>query len=201
MTVTLAETAAPPLAALPFVFEDQASRPGQLIRLAILLPAALAVLVPIALIGRRFEDLAAIAGGDPVASVQLLAGLGIWIILFVMPVIRLIASFGWRRRVDIDAGHITVAHSSLFRRRTLRAPVHACHGIAHLVRTTNAGPRHELVLVHDQPHLCVPIHTADRIAPQTIARASALLGLAEIPARDVLRLRQGFAQPRPRPAP
>ena len=203
MTLTLAAPSADaaPLVQLPIVFRDQASRPSQLIQLVIMLPAALAILLPLGLLGARWSDLADIAADNPVATVQLLAGLGIWSILFVIPALRLIADFGWRRTVVIDGRQVTVTHTSLLRRHTLRARLDDCHGIAHLVRTTNAGPRHELVLVHELAGLRVPFHIADRIAPATISRAGALLGLPEIPGRRVLRLRQGLARTQPQAAP
>ena len=144
--------------------------------------------MPIGLIAANASEAALVVQGKPVAAVQLVLALAIWTILFVWPTARVVRRFGSRRVVVVDRETVTVADDGLFQHRTVSRPLADFSGICHVVRTTLSGVRHELMLVDPVGRGHVVFHAEDRVGPETIARATALLGLPEIPARAVLRL-------------
>ena len=72
-----------------------------------------------------------------------------------------------------------------FRFQEWRLPICEYRGIAHRVRTSVSGLRHELMLVHPEPQKCVLLHTADELPQPTVDRAATLLRLPEIPAIEL----------------
>jgi hypothetical protein len=70
------------------------------------------------------------------------------------------------------------------------------------MRTTHAGLRHELVLVHRRPSRSVILRASQHIDPEMVAQAAGLFSLAEIPSRDAASFSRlhGFfhlAEPQP----
>lgn len=176
----------PSFEALPIRIELTTSRAGALVKLALLTPMMILVAVPISMI-------AAQAGAEqsaldyvmehPVSSAQIAVGLMMWAALFLIPLKRIIARMGARRVVEISDGWVRVADSSPFGGRTWTAPLASYKGVAHHIRSSLSGNRHELILVHAEPGKSVLVAVADRISQETLDRAKALLGLPELPAR------------------
>jgi len=130
-----------------------------------------------------------IALAQPMATLQIVAGLLLLSALVLVPVRRLIADIGRGGTIEIDGGVVRVAERGLFSSRTFTEPLEAYRGTAHRVRTTVSGIRHELVLVHPDVRRDVVI-ALDRLEP-AVAPASmmARLGLPEIAAGDISRRR------------
>ena len=118
------------------------------------------------------------------------AGLIAWVALFLVPAKRIIQRFGNRRRVTIVHERVTVADDSLFGARHWSAPLAEFRGIAHHVRSTLSGVRHELILVHPSRGRSVVLHSAHAIGQPTIDRATALFRLQQIPAHELYRVTQ-----------
>ena len=64
-------------------------------------------------------------------------------------------------------------------------PLASYSGIAHHVRASLSGLRHELILVHPDPAKNLLVAVADRIPQATLDRAKALLRLPEVPAKSL----------------
>ena len=182
---------APSFAAFPLKAEQASSRAAAVIMLLLLVPVLCTVIVPIALllVFATGEVQDAIAH-HPVLGAILGTGLLTILALFLVPAMRVIQRFGTHRRVTIVDERVTVADTSPFRSRHWSVPLAEFRGVAHLVRATLSGVRHELILVHSARERSLVLHTADAIAQSTIDQATALLRLQQIPANELYRITQ-----------
>jgi hypothetical protein len=181
----------PPFGSLPFQAEHRSSRTGAVLMLLLLVPVLAMVIVPVGLVlafaGHEVSDAVA---QHPLAAAILGAGLIAWMALFLVPAKRIIQRFGHRRRVTIAHERVTVADDSLFGARHWSAPLAEFRGIAHHIRSTLSGVRHELILVHPSRSRSVMLHSAQAIGQPTIDRATALFRLQQVPAHELYRVRQ-----------
>jgi hypothetical protein len=130
-----------------------------------------------------------LALAQPMATLQIVAGLLLLSALLLVPVRRLVADIGRGGVVEIDGNVVRVAEKGLFSSRRFHEPLGAYRGIFHRMRTTVSGIRHELVLVHPDVRRDVVI-ALDRMEP-AVAPASmiARLGLPEITVEEMARRR------------
>jgi hypothetical protein len=181
--------------ALPFRFVQQSSRAAAALLLLLLSPLLAVLIVPPALIlFLAVEDLRHAIADKPLAVGMLVLGLGTWAGVFLVPAQRLIRKLWTTRSVTVAAGHVTLNDGGLFASKLWSAPLSDFSGIAHHVRATLSGVRHELVLVHrDRRRRAILLHTADRISQSTIDRAAALFRLPQLPARELYRVTRASA--------
>lgn len=183
--------AAPAFDSLPFTAEQVSSRTAAALLLLLLIPVLGLVIVPAGLVlVLATEEVREAIGHHPIAAAILGAGLVAWVALFLVPAKRIIQRFGNRRRVTIARERVTVADDSLFGSRHWIAPLAEFRGVAHHVRATLSGVRHELILVHPNRDRSVLLHAADAIAQSTIDRATALFSLQQVPAHELYRVTQ-----------
>jgi hypothetical protein len=185
---------APPFDHLPLTIDQTSSRASALIMLVLLVPALLVGLVPTALLVAFASSSLGVAADHPGAAAQVLLGIGLWTVLFVLPAKRIVQRFGIVRRIHIDTDAITVNERGLFGARKWQAPLSEYSGIARHLRSTLSGLRHELILVHREPRKSVLLHSADLASPPTIDQAKRLLGLPEIQPRELYK-RRTFHRP------
>jgi hypothetical protein len=128
-----------------------------------------------------------LALAQPLATLQIVAGLMLLTALVLVPVRRLIAGVGHGGSIEIDGGIVRIEERGLFSSRTFDEPLDAYCGVAHRIRTTLSGLRHEIVLVHPDARRDVVI-ALDRIEPAaTPASMIARLGLPQIAPADIAR--------------
>ncbi len=186
------------LESLPLQVTQKVSTTSAIVRLALIIPAILLVLIPVTSLPDSAFALAQAAEhpGD-----ALLAGIGIaiFVALFGFPLSRAIAALGSQRTVRIAQGFVTVENRSFFGTRTWTLPLQSYQGVAHIVRTSLSGARHELVLVHASRARRVLLCASDRLTESDLANAGHLLDLPLVPANDLYRWpkRQETAAARP----
>lgn len=177
----------PTLDGLPIRMEQTSAPATTIARLLLLSPALVLLAVPL-LVGAHVAGepvaLAAVAG-QPVAAIQVLVGFLLWAGLLAIPLGQAIRRMGARRSVEIDRREVRVVDQGLVGGRRWSEPLAAYRGIAHHVRTSMSGVRHELVLVHADPSRNVLLAFHNRISLDTLEKAKALLGLPEVPARAI----------------
>jgi hypothetical protein len=191
MPPVAATTGAPasPFEALPFSFVQQSHRATATLLLLLTLPVLAVLIVPPALIlFLAVEDLRHAIADKPLAVGMLVLGLVTWAGVFLVPTQRLVRKLWTTRSVSVAADRVTVNDDGLLGSRLWTAPLSDFSGIAHQVRATLSGVRHELVLVHRDRRRTVPLHTADRISQATIDRAAALFRLPQLSARELYRV-------------
>lgn len=119
----------------------------------------------------------------PMSAIQVALGIAIWCGLFIFPLREIVMRLGSERSVHIDGDVVKVADKTPFGTSAWAAPLTDYAGIAHHVRTSLSGTRHELILVNKDAKKNVLIAVADRIPQAMLDRATTLLKLPEVPAR------------------
>jgi Na+/melibiose symporter-like transporter len=171
---------------LPFSADQKSSRVSGLIMLALLVPALLAAMVLLALLAAFGPSAFSIAADNPAAAAQVVVGLAVWTVLFVVPAKRIAQRLGTRRTVRIDAELVTVREVGVLRSRAWTAPLSEFAGVAHHIRSTLSGLRHELVLVHrERGKSVLLLQTPNAVPHATLERAAALLALPQVPAGEL----------------
>jgi signal transduction histidine kinase len=193
-------------ASLPLTLEQSSSRSSPVVMIAVLLPLGVALLLPFALVLQHLANdpaARAVLADRPEAGIQLLFALGVLGSLLWWPLARFARSLTSGRSITIDRGAVLVAERGLFGVERWSEPVANYAGVAHHVRTSLSGLRHELMLVHRDPDRAVLLAVANRIHQGEVDRLANILGLAEIPSREAYRLSLmrgifGPAEPQPR---
>ena len=176
---------------LPLELDQRHSRMRTLCLALLLLPAVLALLLPAALalwliampaVGNHASQ------ASPMALAQLL--LLPWIAggLCWLPLKAVLWRVSRSRQVMIAADRVTVRETGLTGSTTWQAPITEFRGIAHNIRSSLSGTRHELILVHPQALRSVLLHFADQLPQSVIDCYSQLLGVPEVTSRELHRL-------------
>ena len=126
----------------------------------------------------------------PESAIPLLLGFVTVATLAGLLLRRVAAGLGRSRKIEIAAGDVTVTDIGPFRRRQWREPMTAFDGLAHHIRASVSGSRHELILVHPDRDRSLLLRVAPRISQNEVAAASALLGVPEVPARALYAARR-----------
>ena len=183
---------APDFSRLPVHFTLTTSRSSVVVKLLMLAPMMVLLAVPLTLIGAKAGAGASVEhsalsmlSDKPISSLQILTGLIVWVALFVWPLKRIVSRMGARRQVAIDGTSVMVADSSPFGSTAWSAPLGSYRGVAHHIRASLSGNRHELILVHRDPAKNVVLSISDRISQTTFEQAKYLLNLPEVPAREL----------------
>ena len=176
---------------LPFKLEQRTCTVRTLCLALLMAPAVLALALPAGLalwLLANQPDTAQLSSESPVAFMQLLllpllAGLLCW-----LPLKAVAWRIHRRRQVVITSDLVVVEDASLFGNRSWQAPLAEFRGIAHNVRTSLSGARHELILVHPDARHSILLHFADRIPQSLIECTKDLLRLPEVTTRELHRL-------------
>lgn len=178
-------------APLPWHQTQEMSTTPRALALAGLVVTAALLLVPATLMAGHLASVpgaALLLAEHPGAALRIALGLALASAIVGWPLYSTASRLRHRREVTIDAGRIAVTEAKLASKKTWSEPLSAYLGIAHHIRTTQAGPRHELVLVHPDASRHLVVAVADRISKSDVERAAATLGVAEVPARLLYRL-------------
>jgi len=171
---------------LPLHLTQRFSRSAAVARLTLLVPAILLVLVPVSFLAVSTNALAQFSA-RPVDALVAGVGVALFSCLFGVPFSRAIKALVSQRTVRIEAGAVTVEDRGLFGLTTWTLPLTAYRGVAHVVRTSLSGARHELVLVHPSRRRQVLLCASEKLSDTDLDRASRLLSLPLVPANDLYR--------------
>lgn len=169
--------------ALPCRIEQRVPRAANVMTLVALTPLSLLVLAGVALLGAMIWETAdpvALILSNPGSTAQIAIAIGLATVLAIWPLQRAISRIGRSRQIDIDGDMVVVTDTHPFGKRTWRQPLSGYSGVAHHVRTTLAGLRHELILVHPDRRSSLLLAVADRITTADIARIHDLLGTGDV---------------------
>ena len=181
-------TPATPFDQLPIRLELAGSRGSLVIALLLTITAAALLMTPFALVGslaafqpEAFQS----ATLSWAAGAQLAIAFVVAIVLIAFAFRRVRMAWGRSATVEIGHGVVAVIERRFGMAHRWAAPITDFLGIAHNVRSSLSGSRHELVLVHPDPAKHVLLGLATAMPQQHVDRAAILLGLLEIPARSI----------------
>jgi hypothetical protein len=181
--------ASPLFDSLPYRIDHTSSRILAILLLALLVAMAGMVIVPVGLVLiYAASDVREALAHKPLAVGVLAAGLATWTALFTAAAGRVIRRFWSRRSVSVGPERVVVRDAGLLGSTTWTRPLAEFRGVAHHVRATLTGVRHELVLVHAVRGRTVLLYAANAIPQSTVDRAAALLDLPQVPSRELYRL-------------
>lgn len=129
----------------------------------------------------------------PAAALKIAIGISLLMALVGWPIRALALRLGSRREVFIDDENVRVMDHGPFSSRQWSQPIGSYLGLAHHIRTTHSGLRHELVLVHQDRRANVLIGLSNRMMDSEVSAACHRLGLPLVPAK----LLYGAANPKP----
>lgn len=181
-------TPASALEHLPIQLEQSTSHASVVLKALLMVPALAAVAVPLALLGAHaIAEPApfAMLAEHPMEAVQIGLGLTLWCALFVWPLRLVLARAGAARVIAITADMVRVTERGPFRSTSWAEPLGTYRGVAHYVRTSLSGVRHEMILVHADPRRHVLLAAAPSIPQSLLTHTASLLNLPEIAARDL----------------
>lgn len=176
---------------LPLTLEQRPSKSSTIMKLLLILPAGVALLYPFVLIASHAvaDPAGRVALGSPGALIPVLIGLAFWAVLFGWPLQRLATTIARRRTVTISEAGVAVTEETLLGKHDWHEPLSAFDGLAHHVRASLSGVRHELILNHPERDRSVLVALAPRFSQTEIDRVKALLSQAEIPSHALYRFR------------
>jgi hypothetical protein len=181
-------TPATPIDQLPIRLELVGSRGSLVIASMLTMAAAALLMTPFALVGSlaAFQPEAFLnADVSLLAGLQLAAAFSMALVLLVFAIRRVRMAWGRSATVEIGYGVVAVNERRFGMTHRWAVPVSDFLGVAHNVRSSLSGSRHELVLVHPDPSKHVLLGLAPVMPQQQIDRVVILLGLLEIPARSI----------------
>ncbi len=193
-------TPASALEKLPILLEQSTSHASVVLKALLLMPALVAVAVPLALLGAHAMAEPAsftMLAEHPVVALQIGLGLMLWCALFVWPLRVVLARAGTARVVDITAGSVRVTDRGPLRSTSWAEPLGSYRGVAHCVRTSLSGVRHEMILVHPDPRRHVLLAAAPAMPQSLLTGTASLLNLPEIAARDLYATERSRTAPVP----
>jgi hypothetical protein len=193
MRVAIYDRVEPPVPAeLPFRLTQTCSQRAATAFLVLVIPAALGgTLAALAVIFQALLAPAAraVVGQHPALGVEIFAAIAFLIYLVALPTKRLVDRLATTRTVEIHGGLVTVTEGSHFRSWAWSAPLGSFTGVAHHVRASLSGTRHELILVHPERVKSVLLSVAPRTSQSEIDRVATLLGQKEIPPSELYRFK------------
>lgn len=201
MRVAIYDRVEPPVPAdLPFRLVQTCSHRAAAAFLVVLIPAAMAFATAalLLILTAAFAPATrAAVEQHPALALEILAAIAFTTYLLWLPMRRLLGRLAIRRTVEIDATSVRVLEGGYFRSWAWSAPLSSFTGVAHHVRASLSGTRHELILVHPIREKSVLLSVANRTAQGEVDRVVALLGHKEIPPSELYR----FRAPWPRMSP
>lgn len=192
---------------LPCRLEQTGSSLRSAVVLTLFLPIAVLLLVTILTLVAQFIFDPATRSSfarQPAAALQVAFGISLIFLMISRPLRILVDRIGRRRIVDIDQDGVSVTDVGRFGHRSWQKPLTDYLGLTHHIRTTNAGARHELILVHSDRSANILLALSPRMTDKDVASLASRLNVAIVPpealyGRTRLQVRPLFAVSRTRP--
>jgi hypothetical protein len=191
MRVAIFDRVEPPVPVeLPCRLIETCSHRGAVMMCLLAVPAALAIAFGAAMLmvqAAIVPEARAVLSQHPTLGIELLLAVAFFAWLLGMPLRRLFVRLTHTREVEINAAAVTVTEHGRFRSRTWSQPLGSYTGLAHHVRASLSGTRHELILVHPQREKSVLLSLAAKMAQTEVDRVATLISHKEIPASALYR--------------
>lgn len=164
--------------------EQRPSRFSAVFFLMLLVPATLALLIPVmmlAVVAVAEPTSRAMFAEHPMAVMQTVAGLVVWALLWGVPASRFFNRLGRTRSIKIDGRQVYVRDRSMSGTSTWIAELSDFIGLAHHVRASLSGSRHELILVHADADKSLLVHASALVTDRQTADLADQLNQRVVP--------------------
>lgn len=171
---------------LPWHLEQRGSSIGTAILLALLIALLALLAAAFAFLGAELASEPATRRAviaQPAAALKIALGIALLMALVGWPIRALASRLGSRREVVIGDDHVSVTDHGVISTRRWSEPIASYQGLAHHIRTTLSGQRHELVMVHRSQSANVLIGLSNRMTDRDVEAACHRLGLPLVPAK------------------
>ncbi len=193
MRVAIYDRVEPPVPSeLPLQLVETCSHRAAAAKLVFAVPVVLAVgfaTLSLVLYALLAPPARALVAEHPALGLEILAAIAFWTYLLGLPLKRLFDRLAVKRTIEIDATTVTVTEGGHFRSWTWQAPLSSFAGVAHHVRASLSGTRHELILVHPTREKSVLLSLAHQMSQSEVDRVAALLKHTEVPPTELYRLK------------
>ena len=193
MRVAIYDRVEPPVPAqLPLRLAQTCSQRAAIALLVLVVPAAFGgTFAALAVVFQALlaPDARAVVEQHPTLGLEILFAIAFILYLLALPTRRLVARLSTTRTVEIADGLVSVTEGGHFRSWTWVAPLASFAGVAHHVRASLSGTRHELILVHPTRAMSVLLSVAPRTSQSEVDRVATLLGHKEIPPSELYRFK------------
>ena len=191
MRVAIYDRVEPPIPTkLPFRLVQTCSRRSAIPLLVLAVPAVIALAASSLLLVFEAASTPAarsLLAQHPALGLEIVAAMAFWLYLLGLPVRRLFYRMALARTVEIAERTVTVTERGGFRTSTWSAALSSYTGLAHHLRASLSGTRHELILVHPEKHKSVLICLAASLPQDEVDRVAEVLGQKEISPRALYR--------------
>jgi hypothetical protein len=177
---------------LPFQLVQTCCRRAAAAMLVVAVPAVVAVaIISLALILEAMVSpgIRAVMAQHPALGPEILVGLAFWVYLLALPLRRLVHRLAGSRIIEVGEATVSVTESGILRTHRWSTPLKSYIGVAHHVRASLSGTRHELILVHPTRAKSLLLGLSARISQSEVDRVAALLGHKEIPPSELYRFK------------
>jgi len=187
--------------ALPFAIRQVASPLPSLLTLLVVSPLAIILLLAAAMMVPAAAAETLPAAARATAAFNALTLLVLSTAIAGWPLRRMLDRLGRHRTVTVSQSAVRVTDAYAFGSVDWQRPLKSYRGLAHHVRSSLSGTRHELVLVHPDGDSSVLLATADRFAKADIEQLCRLLDVDEVSSAELYgnfgrsRLAAGSAPP------
>ncbi len=192
MRVAIYDRVEPPMPAnLPLRLTQTCSQRSATAFLTLVVPVTCAAIIAaLAVVAAILTPTARTFIGDhPVQGMEILAAVGFLVYLIALPTKRLIDRLATTRTVDIAHGVVTVTEGGYFRSWVWSAPLGSYAGVAHHVRASLSGTRHEIILVHPERAKSVLLSVAPRTLQSEVDGVAKMLDHQQIPPAELYRFK------------
>lgn len=136
--------------------------------------------VAIAIYAIASPSIRATLAAQPVVALEFAVAFAFWVALVCWPLKNLLFALLSRRTVEIDETEVRVLDQTPFSTTVRCAPLLAYEGIAHHVRSSLSGLRHEAILVHPKRSRSLILYVAEHISDKEISVLCATLGMPRV---------------------
>jgi hypothetical protein len=178
-------------AAMPIHLTQKCSQRTAAVMLSLAVPAIIVIGSVAAIVAQALlaPSARALILQHPAQALEIVFAVGFLIYLVALPAKRLLDRLATTRTVEIADGTVTVTEGGYFRNWAWSAPLASYAGLAHHVRASLSGARHELILVHPEREKSVLLSVAPRTSENEVERVATLLGHKQIPAGELYRFK------------
>jgi len=173
-----------------WVAEQRGCHGSAIAQILLVTPVALVCLAPFAWVAAETAGrpgALTMMADRPASAGLIVIGMVMAALLVVLPVRAVIERLGRQQTVVISDGNVTIRDAGLFGTRVWSAPVAAFSGVAHHIRASLSGARHEIVLVHPVRHRSVLLHFDTVVRDGQVQEMARRLGVPVISARSIYR--------------